>query len=550
MPLTGGELLVAQLRREGVRHVFGIPGVQLDWAVEALREARGAIDFVVPRHEQTASYMADGYARSTGVEGVCMVVPGPGALNALSGLATAYATSSRVLFIAGQIPSAAIGRGYGLLHEIPDQSGILRSLTKWHGLARSPQELPDLVNEAFAQLRSGHPRPVALEIPPDVLQQSGDAMLRERAPSRPTKPAPGVLPEVIDLLRNARFPVIQAGGGAAAADAGPALLELAERLQAPVVLTEGARGLLPSRHPLVLTGLGGRAVFPHADVVVAVGTRFLDAQAHPTHKDPGCRFIYVNIDPRHCGGPRQGGIALIADARTTLEALGHALQDLPPRESRIEQVAKVKAWSDVQMRQIQPQTEYVDALRAALPDDAIVVSELTQVGYFANVAFPVQQPRSFLTPGYQGTLGYGFPTSLGAAVGNPQRRVVSINGDGGFGWGLQELATAARYALNVAIVVFADGRFGNVQRIQRRTFGHEFATEVANPDFQQLATAFNIPFSRVTSPDGLGDALRAARPGPVFIEVQVGEMASAWPVIHPFVPSPTPAPPNPLGAPG
>jgi acetolactate synthase I/II/III large subunit len=550
MALTGGELLVAQLQREGVRHIFGIPGVQLDWAVEALRRARGAIEYIVPRHEQTASYMADGYARTTGMEGVCMVVPGPGALNALSGLATAYATSSRVLFIAGQIPAAAIGRNYGMLHEIPDQSGILRCLTKWHGLARSAQEVPDLVNEAFARLRSGHPRPVALEIPPDVLQQSGDAILRERAPSRPAKPAASVLAEVIALLRSARFPVIQAGGGAAAADGGHALLELAERLQAPVVLTEGARGLMPGRHPLVLTGLGGRAVFPHADVVVAVGTRFLDAQANPTHSDPRCRFIYVNTDPGHCGAPRQSGLALTADARTTLEALGQALQDLPPRESRTDLVGKVKAWSDVQIRRIQPQADYVDSLRAALPDDAIVVSELTQVGYFANVAFPVQHPRSFLTPGYQGTLGYGFPTSLGAAVGNPQRRVISLNGDGGFGWGLQELATAARYALNVTIVVFADGRFGNVQRIQRRTFGNEFATEVANPDFQQLATAFGILFSRVSSPGGLGDALRAPRPGPMLIEVQVGEMASPWPIIHPFVPPPTAAPPNPLGAPG
>jgi acetolactate synthase I/II/III large subunit len=549
MSLTGGELLVAQLQREGVRHVFGIPGVQLDWAVEALRKARDTIDFIVPRHEQTASYMADGYARSTGREGVCMVVPGPGALNALSGLATAYATSSRVLFIAGQIPSATIGRGYGMLHEIPDQAGILRSLTKWHALARSAEELPSLVNEAFGELRSGHPRPVALEVPPDVLQQSCDAVLYERAPSRPTLPAEGVLSGIVALLRNARFPVIQAGGGAAAADGGAALLEVAERLQAPVVLTEGARGLLPSKHPLVLTGLGGRAVFPHADVVVAVGTRFLDAQAAPIYSNPGCRFVYINIDPDHCGAPRQAGVALSADARATLEELARVLRDLPARESRAEAVAKVKAWSDVQMRRIQPQTDYLDALRGSMPEDAIVVSELTQVGYFANVALPVQLPRSFLTPGYQGTLGYGFPTSLGAAVGNPHRRVISINGDGGFGWGLQELATAARYGLNITILVFADGRFGNVQRIQRRTFGHEFATEVANPDFQQLAQAFGIAFDRVSSPGGLAEALRAVQPGPVLIEVQVGEMASPWPIVLPFVPAPTPPPPNPLGTP-
>ena len=296
MSLTGGQSLVAQLQREGVKHLFGIPGVQLDWAVEALREARASIDFIVPRHEQTASYMADGYARTTGLEGVSMVVPGPGALNALSGLATAYATSSRVLFIAGQIPSATIGRGHGMLHEIPDQSAILKSLTKWHAVARSTGDVAALVHEAFSELRSGHPRPVALEVPPDVLQETSDAGLFDRAPVRRTPPDQAKLQEVVNLLRGARFPVIQAGGGAAAADAGAVLQKLAERLQAPLVLTEGARGLVPSSHPLVLTGLGGRAVFPHADVVLAIGTRFLDALAKPAYTKSRCRFVYINLD--------------------------------------------------------------------------------------------------------------------------------------------------------------------------------------------------------------------------------------------------------------
>ena len=546
--LTGGQSLVAQLKREGVRHLFGIPGVQLDWAVEALREERDSIDFIVPRHEQTASYMADGYARTTGLEGVSMVVPGPGALNALSGLATAYATSSRVLFIAGQIPSATIGGGYGMLHEIPDQSAILKSLTKWHAIARKPAEVAALVHEAFAQLRSGHPRPVALELPPDVLQETSDAGLFDRAPSRQEAPDMARLQEIAALLRGARFPVIQAGGGAAAADAGAPLLQLAERLQAPVVLTEGARGLLPSSHPLVLTGLGGRAVFPHADVILAVGTRFLDALANPTYRNPRCRFVYVNLDSRHTGGPRQAGIALTADACATLEGLADLLSYVPTRQPRADEMAKVRDWCDVQTRRVQPQTEFVDCLRAALPQDTVVVSELTQVGYFSNVALPMEQPRRLITPGYQGTLGYGFPTSLGAAVGHPGQRVISLNGDGGFGWGMQELSTAARYRLNVTAVVFADGRFGNVQRIQRRAFGHEFVTEVVNPDFRMLAGAFGVPFQRAANAAELGEALKMApRAGPALIEVTVGEMASPWPVIHPFVPSPTPPPPNPLG---
>lgn len=551
MKLTGGQLLVAQLLREGVRHVFGIPGVQLDWAVEALREKRAEIELIVPRHEQAASYMADGYARTSGMEGVSMVVPGPGVLNALSGLATAYACSARTLFIAGQIPSPDIGRNRGLLHEIRGQGEILEQLTKWHAIARSADEVAEVVHEAFNQLRSGMPRPVAIELPPDVLQQSADAPLRERAQGRRQAPQEEALKEAARLLRDARFPVIQAGGGAAAADAGEALVLLAERLQAPVVMTEGARGLMPSSHPLALTGLGGRAVFPHADVVVAVGTRFLDAQAKPIHADPACRYIYVNLEPDHTGAPRQPGVAAIGDARVALERLADALSDLAPRPSRAVAMGAVKSWCEAQLQGVQPQAAYLDAIRRALPEDAIVISELTQVGYFANVAFPVNRPRSYLTPGYQGTLGYGLPTSLGAAFANPARRVVSLNGDGGFGWNMQELLTAARYQPNITVIVFVDGAYGNVRRIQRRVFGQEFATEVRNPDFPVLAAACGLPFRSADSPEALREALgaSAARTGPMLIEVRVGEMASPWPVIHAFVPSPTPPPPNPLGAP-
>jgi acetolactate synthase I/II/III large subunit len=551
MRLTGGQWLVAQLLREGVRHVFGIPGVQLDWAVEALREKRGEIDFIVPRHEQAASYMADGYARTSGMEGVSMVVPGPGVLNALSGLATAYACSARTLFIAGQIPSPAIGRNCGLLHEIRGQGEILAQLTKWHASARSADEVAGVVHEAFIQLRSGLPRPVAIELPPDVLQESADALLHDRAGARREAPPEGALREAVHLLRDARFPVIQAGGGAAAADAADALLLLAERMQAPVVMTEGARGLMPSSHPLALTGLGGRAVFPHADVILAVGTRFLDAQAKPIHTDPACRYIYVNLDPCHTSTPRQPGVAVVGDARVSLESLAGALTNLPVKASRAASIAAVKSWCEVQLQMVQPQAAYVDAIRRALPEDAVVVSELTQVGYFANVALPVSGPRRYLTPGYQGTLGYGLPTSLGATFANPGRRVLSINGDGGIGWNMQELLTVARYKPDLTVVIFVDGAYGNVRRIQRRVFGQEFATELANPDFSLLAAACRLPFRSVASPEALHEALAASarQSGPMLIEARVGEMASPWPVIHAFVPSPKPPPPNPLGEP-
>ena len=332
---TGGEALVEQLIREGVIDIFGIPGVQLDWAVDPLRQHANSIRLIVPRHEQATSYMADGYARTTGREGVCMVVPGPGMLNALSGIATAYACSSRVLFIVGQIASTAIGKGHGLLHEIPDQSGILQRLTKWHGIAHRAEDIPGLVHEAFVQLRSGHPRPVAIEIPPDILQQRAVSQLLPRAPRDSVAPDSDLIAQAATVLADANFPAIYAGGGAMAADAGKAVRELAEHLQAPVILTEGGRGLIDDRHPLALTALGGRAVLAHADAVLVLGSRFLDAVTKPISTAPGARLIYVNVDDDHLTAPRVEGLAIKADVRAAAEALLDALPASPRSSGRI-----------------------------------------------------------------------------------------------------------------------------------------------------------------------------------------------------------------------
>lgn len=549
---TGGQALVEQLRREGVQVVFGIPGIQLDWAVDALCDASGDIQYIVPRHEQATSYMADGYARTTGKEGVCMIVPGPGMLNALAGLATSWACNARVLFIVGQIPSGTIGKGYGMLHEIADQSGILRSLTKWHAIAKSPAEIPALVHEAFVQLRSGRPRPVALEIPPDILEAVAEGVpFFDAAPFAPTPVDPRLVAQAAALLAGAKFPVIYAGGGVGAGSAGEALRMLAEKLQAPVVMTEGARGTVSSGHPLALSALGGRCVLPHADVVLVAASRFLDGHAYPIVTPQNCSLVYLNIEPADMEAPRAPGLALHGDVGLGLEAIGLAVGTVPARGSRSEDVAKVKAWERAQTNAIKPQADYAAVLRAHIANDAVLVSELTQVGYFSNIAYDVYEKRTLVTPGFQGTLGYGFPTALGVSVGAPDKRTVSITGDGGFGWALQELATAAKYQLNLTTVVFADGFFGNVRRIQKRVFGRVMGAELHNPDFQLLAQAFGVRSERVNSPAGLAAALSAAKAtgGPSLIEVQVGEMPSPWALIHPFVPSANPPPANPLGEP-
>lgn len=552
MATTGGQALVEQLRREGVEVVFGIPGVQLDWAVDALHGASDHIKYVVPRHEQTTSYMADGYARSTGKEGVCMVVPGPGMLNALAGLATSWACNSRVLFIAGQIPSDAIGKGHGMLHEIADQSGILRSLTKWHGIALSPTDIPALVHEAFVQLRSGRPRPVALEMPPDVLQATAeDISYFDAAPFAAGSIDTAKTRQAAALLADAKFPVIYAGGGVGAVGAGAALQALAEKLQAPVVMSEGARGALSNRHPLALFSLGGRAVLPHADVVLVAGSRFLDGHGDPFHTAPNAKLIYLNLDEGAFTAPRRSGLSIRGDVRVGLEDIASALGDMRSRTSRAGDVAKVRNWERIQTQAIQPQSDYLAALRENIADDETLISELTQVGYFANLAYEVFLPGTFLTPGFQGTLGYGFPTALGVSIGAPAKRTVSITGDGGFGWGLQDLATAAKYQLNLTVVVFVDDYFGNVRRIQRRVFGRETGDDLHNPDFALLARAFGIGFESVDSPKDLSAALAAAKSkkGPSLIAVRVGDMPSPWSLIHPFVPAPAPPPPNPLGEP-
>lgn len=551
MQMTGGQALARQLAAEGVTDLFGIPGVQLDWATDALNDVQPRIRFVVPRHEQAASYMADGYARTTGRPGVCMVVPGPGLLNALSGLATAYACSSPVLCIAGQIPSTAIGKGWGLLHEVSNQSGMLASVTKWSRLARTPAEVAALVHQAFVELRSGHPRPVGLEIPPDVLQARGDVSLLAAAVApAPAAPPAAETATAAQWLREAGFPVVYAGGGVMAAGACEALRKLAEQLQAPVVMSDNGRGALSDRHPLALINLGGRVVLPHADVVLVVGSRFSNGMGRPHYDAPHARYIYLNIEAGDMADSRPDGLRLLADARTGLEALADELGPVqrPPRH---EQVAAVKAWCNEQIAWIEPQRSYLQVLRESIPDDGVLVSELTQVGYAAHFGYPVHRARTLITPGYQGTLGYGFPTSLGVAIGNPGRVVVSINGDGGFGWGLQELATAARYRPNLVVVVFADQAFGNVRRMHNNAFQRETGTELHNPDFVKLADAFGLPGNRVDSPAGLRTALQSAIAGggPALIEVAVSAMPSPWHLIYGFSKAPRPAPPNPLGEP-
>jgi acetolactate synthase I/II/III large subunit len=534
--LTGGQALVRSLVHEGVNTLFALPGVQLDFAFDALYDARDRIRVLHVRHEQATAYMADGYARTTGNVGVCMVVPGPGLLNASAGLATAYACSSPVVCLTGQVDSQAIDSGYGLLHEIPHQDAVLASLTSWSGRAFEPADIPGLVHQAFRRVREGRPRPVALELPPDVLQRTQQVRLGQPAPVQLAASDPAQLREAAAILAKSQRPVIYSGGGTLVAGAWDELRDLAELLEAPVVMSVDGRGALSDRDDLAHTGVTGQALVQEADVVLGVGTRFWQP-IRVWGLRPDAQVIRIDADHAEINRHKQApSVGMVGDAKLALAGLRDLLQSIGPRPSRRDELRARKAVAADRLRAFQPQAAFTDAIRRALPDDGILVNDLTQVTFFATVGLPVYTPRTFIGPGYQGTLGSAFATALGAQAGNPDRPVLALAGDGGFLYSIGELATQRQHGLNVVSVVFNDEAFGNVLRTQEQAFGGRIlGSQLVNPDFVALARSFGIDAERVESAPELEAALRSALAGrrPALIEVRVGPMSNVWPLIGP-----------------
>ena len=526
--MTGGQALVASLIKQGVDTVFGLPGVQLDWLFDAIWEKRDQIKVYYTRHEQGTAYMADGYARTTGKVGTCIVVPGPGLLNAMAGLATAYSASSPVLCVTGQIRSDAIEQGRGLLHEIPNQLDMVRSATKWAARAMSPAEVPGVVEEAFRQLRSDRVRPVEIEVPPDILQASGQVTIPGRVAEQRLQGDPELLDKAAKLLGEAQRPVIIAGGGVIRSGASDELKALAEMLQAPVVMSSHGKGSLSYRDDLALNPNALDELVPGADVVLLVGNRYVEYGINEWWR-PAKGQVGIRLDTDAEMLERsQPTLGILTDAMLGLAELVERVGKYNhAREPRTAELKALKAHLEDLWWEVQPQAAYATVLREELPDDGILVSESTQVGYWSDRAFPVYEPRTYLTSGYQGTLGYGYATALGAQVGNPDRKVVSINGDGGFMYNVQELGTAVQQGINAVGVVFNDRAYGNVRRTQRLNFnGHIIATDLHNPDFVKLADSFGMAGIRAEGPEGLRAALREALAlkGPALIEVPVNEM--------------------------
>jgi acetolactate synthase I/II/III large subunit len=487
----GADALASQLVAEGVEVIFGLPGDQLMHALQSL--AATDIDFVVTRHEQATTFMADGYARAGGRPGVALVVPGPGVYNAGSGLATAYACSSPVLLLAGQVPSDGIGKDLGLLHDLHDQLDLVRPVTKHAERVTQPAEIAPAVRRAFSAMQTGRPRPVHVEIPPDTLAADGVISPVEPADAEPQGADPQTIARAAALLAGANAPLVIAGGGAVLGDASVPLCEVVEALQALVLHTREGKGAIDERHPLFIgTAWNNRRVLPaiaSADVILAVGTRFAGIPLHA-----GQQLVQIDVDGDQIGRHRSADLALVGDAQRTLGALRVELETAGRgRPSRAGEAAEIRAGIDDEIRRIGPQGTIVDALRAGLPDDGLLVCDTTTVAYACHMLFPVYEPRSYFSTSYMGTLGFGYPAALGVKYARPDRPVVTVTGDGGFLFAATEMATATQHGIHTVTVVFDDGAYGNSNRDQRERYGNkEYGTLLRNPDWVTLARAFGI----------------------------------------------------------
>ena len=535
MTQSVASLAVETLIANGFTDLYCLPGVQNDPFFNALYDRRDALAPVHTRHEQGAAYMALGAALATGEPQAFCVVPGPGLLNTAAALSTAYATNAPVLALVSEIPSTGIGQGYGALHELPDQFGVLERLTRRAERISDGAGAHAVLQRAMTALRSGRRGPVGVEVPTDVwsaaVEQSPNDLV---APVQPgPEPDRAAVAEVAQLIAGAERPMIVVGGGAQ--ECSEHVTQLAERLSAPVVAFRSGRGVVSSDHALSITTPTAYQLWPKVDVVIGLGSR-MAMQQSVWGVDGDLKIVHVDIDAEEIGrfGPPTVGVhADLADALPLLaDALDAAQVDRSEWRAELE-IARADAESAT-AEALAPQYGWLGAIRAELPAEGVFVDEMTQCGYVSWLGFDVYRPRTFLSAGYQGTLGYGFVTALGASHARRDVPVLSIVGDGGALFTINELATAVHHQIPLTTIVFNDHAYGNVRRIQQLRFdGRVIASELTSPDFVKLADSFGVRGMRASTPAELRPCLRDALSSdePAVIEVPFGEVPFPWPYI-------------------
>jgi acetolactate synthase-1/2/3 large subunit len=538
--LTTGEVIAKSLTANNVDTVFGIPGAHMYDFNDAIAREEG-LRFIHTRHEQGAAYMAYGYARSSGKLGVYTVVPGPGLLNSGAALCTAYGANTPVMCITGNIMSHLIGQGRGQLHELPDHLGTLKGLTKWADRINHPTEATETMAEAFRQMTSGRQRPVGVEAPWDVFGMAAEVTEPvETSPRVAPTPDPDGIKAAAAMIAAAKNPMIMVGGGAW--EAAEEVRALARLLQAPVTAHRQGKGVMPEDDDLSLLPPAAWNFWPACDLLIGIGSR-LELQHFRWRWFPeGIKTLRIDIDPTEFVRLKPD-LGVVADAAEATAALINALQDqVGTRADRSAEYRALSEAADQALTSVQPQQSYLEVIREVLPRDGFFVEEVSQVGFTARMCFPVYEPRQYVTCAYQDNLGFGFNTALGVKVANPDKAVISVSGDGGFMFGVQELATAVQHGINVVAVVFNNAAFGNVRRDQQTVYDNRLlGADLVNPDFVALAQSFGVKGLKATTPEELKSALieALAAEAPVVIEVPVerGSDSSPWPFIHPAPPA-------------
>jgi acetolactate synthase-1/2/3 large subunit len=550
----GAEILIGALVHEGVDSIFGYPGGAVLHIYDELWRARDRITHYLVRHEQGAVHMAEGYARSSGRVGVALVTSGPGATNAITGIANAYMDSTPIVVITGQVPLPLIGTD--AFQEV-DTVGITRPCVKHNYLVRDVCDLGAIVHEAFYLAKSGRPGPVVIDIPKDVsAARTQYSRLEKVSPHNrtPRLPNPADVARATSAIVRARRPVLYVGGGIVNSGAGDALVAFAEQLQLPVTPTLMGLGGFPSSHPLSLGMLGMHGAYAanmavaESDLLIAIGVRFDDRVTGKLATfAPQAKVIHVDIDPANVGKNRAPDLSLIADAREALVAFiaEGAAFDHAELEHGITQRSRwwdqLRGWQREQplrfsgaRDQIKPQT-VIRELHRLTKGEAIIATDVGQHQMWAAQFYPFNRQRQWITSGGLGAMGFGVPAAIGAQLAHRDQLVVAIVGDGGFQMTNQELATAIQYDLPVKVVIMNNGYLGMVRQWQEM-FHDRAYSEVdlsVAPDFVKLAEAYGAFATRATRPEDLADVLEAGllHKGVSVIDVVVSKEENVFPIV-------------------
>ena len=521
--MKGGDILIECLKAQGVRCVFGMPGTQNIQIYDSLlRCGVGVIDHYLVRHEYASTQMADGYARSTGEVGVALTVPGPGASNASTGILEAFTDCVPVLLITGQSDSEFYTRDPSKMFHGLDQMSFFESVTKYCAIAETMEDIPKVVENAFRAMRSGRPGPVVLEFPMDVVTGEGEVPIPPRVERQPaTAPNPTDLQSAAEALRNAERPVLFAGSAVVHSDAREELQQLAEKLNAPVVVARCAKGALPEDHPLALQivyGFPGHQAMQIADCTLAIGPRFTSIDTRTWSLKPPRPLIQLDEDEKEIGREYPCDVGVVGDLKLTLQALIEEVDD--GNDSWTYPLERIR-----ERFAAQPPLPLLPEIREVLPDDGILSVDVHGIGYASFAEYPVLNPQTFLYPNIGVALGYAFPAALGAKIAHPEKPVVCFSGDGGFMMGSPELATAMMYGINVVTIVVNDEALSAIKGSQQKGCnGRTIDTDLSNPDFIQFAKSFGAYAVRVDEiadfKGVLQDALAADRPALIEVSMQ------------------------------